>query len=97
MGENSTGFQSALKHEVSPETVEESLEPILREKEFSAKSSREALEKYKRERSSYDIRIDSIKSQLQKHKETLERKFPLLCSRAYVINFVFDLQVQHFD
>lgn len=74
MGENSAGFQSVLKYDVSPETVEESLEPILREKEMSAKSSRESLEKYKRERSSHDIRIDGIRAQLQKHKETLERK-----------------------
>lgn len=76
MGENSAGFQSMLKYDVSPETVEESLVPILCEKEMSAKSSKETLEKYKRERSTYDIRIDSIRAQLQKHKETLERKFP---------------------
>ncbi|KAG0062074.1 DNA repair protein rad50 [Linnemannia elongata] len=91
MGENSSGFQSALKHEVSPETVEESLEPILREKEFSAKSSREALEKYKRERSSYDIRIDSIKSQLQKHKETLEQieaRIVAECGTAPFLDFL---------
>ncbi|KAG0211703.1 DNA repair protein rad50 [Mortierella sp. NVP41] len=73
MSENSEGFQSALKHETSPETVETNLEPVVREKELSVRSSKDSLERYKRERSAYDIRIDNIKAMLQKHKETLEQ------------------------
>lgn len=55
-----------------PENVEAHLMSALKEKETAAETSRVALEKCKQERASYDIRMDSIQAQLQKHQSTIE-------------------------
>ncbi|KAF9901959.1 DNA repair protein rad50 [Linnemannia zychae] len=91
MTESSAGFQSILKRDVSPETVEASFEPILNEKKLSVQASRDYLEKCKRERSTFDIRIDSIGAQLQKHKETLEQCEAMIvaeCGTAPFLDFL---------
>lgn len=68
------GFQNVFKEAAVPETVEENLTPILKSKEATLKSSRESLEKCKRELSSQEIFIESVKSQLKKHAATVEGK-----------------------
>ncbi|KAF9925029.1 DNA repair protein rad50 [Linnemannia zychae] len=91
ISENSVEIQAILKQEILPATVEEKLEPILREKELTTQASKELLESYKREQSAFDIRIDSIKAQLQKHKETLsdcESKITSECGTAPFLDFL---------
>ncbi|KAF9964853.1 DNA repair protein rad50 [Mortierella alpina] len=82
MKENNDRFQAVLNETPNPETVEERLQSILKEREVAVRRSREALERYKRERSSYDIRIESIKASLEKHAgavEDCERKVAAEC------------------
>ncbi|KAF9178564.1 DNA repair protein rad50 [Haplosporangium sp. Z 11] len=70
--ENRDAFQMALKQNPHPETVEANLEPVLKEKEAVLRSSKEILEKYKREQSSYDIRIENVTAQLEKDIKIVE-------------------------
>ncbi|GJJ77711.1 DNA repair protein RAD50 [Entomortierella parvispora] len=72
MLEHGDGFQNVLKEAALPETVEDSLAPILKSKEAALRSSRESLEKYKRELSSQEIFIENVASQLKKHTKAVE-------------------------
>ncbi|KAG0201503.1 DNA repair protein rad50 [Mortierella sp. GBA30] len=80
MNENSDRFRLALGEIPIPEAIEGRLEPIVQQREAALKQSREALERYKRERSSLDVRIDSVKSSLEKHSKAVED-----CERRIVI------------
>ncbi|KAG0003527.1 DNA repair protein rad50 [Modicella reniformis] len=69
---NRTELLSVLKEEPMPETVEDHLLPALKGKEVALQASRLALEECTRERASYDIRMDNVQVQLQKHQSTIE-------------------------
>jgi len=70
--DNRQAFFSVLKEEVRPEDVNEQVSSAVQQKEHAVRASREALEKCKQERASYDIRIDGIQAQLQKHQSMIE-------------------------
>jgi len=74
MLQHGDGFQNVFQEAAVPETVDENLAPILKNKEATLRSSRETLEKYKRELSSQEIFIENVKSQLKKHTATVEGK-----------------------
>ncbi|KAF8941545.1 DNA repair protein rad50 [Dissophora ornata] len=71
MRENKETLSSILGENPLPERVEAHIAPVLKERETAADNSKETLEKCKREQSSYDIRIDDIKLQIQKFEATL--------------------------
>ncbi|KAF9915485.1 DNA repair protein rad50 [Lobosporangium transversale] len=70
--ENSSELLKVLKQTPAPESLETILTPILKEKDSASQAARDALEKCRRESSAYDIRIENIRSQLQKDTKTLQ-------------------------